>query len=308
METMWLCPQCGTENQPDADRCRSCGRWPSLFDLDDSADAPDLESAEVETPSDGSPRRSRRLRLLVSVLWPAVLVVYVAARLLLPEAGSDIEPVTRESIRATAGETSQPFARSRACDVYVVPLDRPSKRFVLRLTSSLTRNHRLSVCRTPSLYLDPRNVDDQRPQLDAQLVFSQLATAFRTIWPQRTSTVLAVTTHDLFSSGRADWRFVFGFAGTVDIPQAYGVISTARMGAGEDRIRRLEVMATRYLGFYYFGLPTNGDPTSALYPTILGLDDLDRLRPEFSSPPPTEAELRAARADFIRSGGREGQT
>jgi len=29
----WRCSQCGTVNEPNANACRSCGRWPSLFDL-----------------------------------------------------------------------------------------------------------------------------------------------------------------------------------------------------------------------------------------------------------------------------------
>jgi hypothetical protein len=42
----WRCTQCGTVNEPDANACRSCGRWPSLFDLERSTI--DVEEAEVE--------------------------------------------------------------------------------------------------------------------------------------------------------------------------------------------------------------------------------------------------------------------
>jgi hypothetical protein len=40
----WRCSQCGTINEPVASSCRTCGKWPSLFDLEDSA----LEDVEVE--------------------------------------------------------------------------------------------------------------------------------------------------------------------------------------------------------------------------------------------------------------------
>ena len=30
----WRCSQCDTVNEPNANACRSCGRWPSLFDLE----------------------------------------------------------------------------------------------------------------------------------------------------------------------------------------------------------------------------------------------------------------------------------
>ena len=32
----WRCSQCGTVNEPVANACRTCGRWPSLFDLESS--------------------------------------------------------------------------------------------------------------------------------------------------------------------------------------------------------------------------------------------------------------------------------
>jgi hypothetical protein len=32
----WRCSQCGTVNEPVANSCRTCGKWPSLFDLQDS--------------------------------------------------------------------------------------------------------------------------------------------------------------------------------------------------------------------------------------------------------------------------------
>lgn len=32
----WRCSQCGTVNEPVANACRTCGRWPSLFDLEAS--------------------------------------------------------------------------------------------------------------------------------------------------------------------------------------------------------------------------------------------------------------------------------
>ena len=40
----WRCTQCGTVNEPVANACRTCGRWPSLFELDQS-------TIEVEAPT-----------------------------------------------------------------------------------------------------------------------------------------------------------------------------------------------------------------------------------------------------------------
>jgi hypothetical protein len=36
-ERPWRCSQCGTINEPVANSCRNCGKWPSLFDLEDNA-------------------------------------------------------------------------------------------------------------------------------------------------------------------------------------------------------------------------------------------------------------------------------
>ena len=33
----WRCSQCGTVNAPAANSCRTCGRWPSLFELEAGA-------------------------------------------------------------------------------------------------------------------------------------------------------------------------------------------------------------------------------------------------------------------------------
>jgi hypothetical protein len=86
----WRCSQCGTINEPVANSCRTCGKWPSLFDLEDSVvddadfedatgtyvepepvepyDAPEPVTVEVETyeppepvtvPGEPSPKRGR---------------------------------------------------------------------------------------------------------------------------------------------------------------------------------------------------------------------------------------------------------
>jgi hypothetical protein len=36
-ERPWRCSNCGTINEPVANSCRNCGKWPSLFDLEDNA-------------------------------------------------------------------------------------------------------------------------------------------------------------------------------------------------------------------------------------------------------------------------------
>lgn len=45
----WRCSQCGTINEPSANACRRCGRWPSLFDLENGAVEPGAEADEDYT-------------------------------------------------------------------------------------------------------------------------------------------------------------------------------------------------------------------------------------------------------------------
>jgi hypothetical protein len=48
-EGAWRCSQCGTVNEPVANACRTCGRWPSLFEL---------EGSTLETDTDAPARSS----------------------------------------------------------------------------------------------------------------------------------------------------------------------------------------------------------------------------------------------------------
>ncbi len=98
--TAWRCSQCGTVNEPDARACHSCGKWASLFDLQDGAvdDAKleeleetmfELEEFEPEAfePETFEPDRdaadgARRRRLLRSLIVPLALLVYLVVSLL----------------------------------------------------------------------------------------------------------------------------------------------------------------------------------------------------------------------------------
>jgi hypothetical protein len=44
----WRCSQCGTVNEPVANACRTCGRWPSLFELEGSTLEADEPAREPE--------------------------------------------------------------------------------------------------------------------------------------------------------------------------------------------------------------------------------------------------------------------
>jgi hypothetical protein len=93
----WRCSQCGTVNEPEARACRECGKWPSLFDLQDpaatEAGQEDLVPTELEPrrvepepfepdtftpedePPDDAPQPRTRGKLLRSLVVPVALLV-----------------------------------------------------------------------------------------------------------------------------------------------------------------------------------------------------------------------------------------
>ncbi len=105
-DTAWRCSQCGTVNEPSARACRECGKWASLFDLQDGAveegeleeefEVPDFEAEEFEpetfepetfeperdTSVEPEPDGARRRRLLRSLIVPLALLVYLVVSLL----------------------------------------------------------------------------------------------------------------------------------------------------------------------------------------------------------------------------------
>ncbi len=110
-ETTWRCSQCGTVNEPGSRVCAGCGKWPSLFDLQEDVDEPDAfgpapfedgvgrpgppidaevfdpepfesEELESESASDDEPDRTRGVRRLSRVIVPVALLLYFLISLL----------------------------------------------------------------------------------------------------------------------------------------------------------------------------------------------------------------------------------
>jgi hypothetical protein len=325
--SQWRCRECGTVNEPDSRECRNCGHWPSVFELQDSAsdesapevfdvppfrdppaidpdvfESPDVRS-EVEGPAppavEERPPAQRRRRIGSALGIAVFLIVLVLNLVNSRRASGEIEPVTSGRIAKTAGVTSSPFRGSRACDVYVVPVDRPSEERALNLAAALMARAPVRACTTPSFELHDDVLDHARSQVDAGRVVDLLAEQFRAAWSNRPSTILGLTELDLFLPARPEWQFAFGTYAAAGGHQGFGIVSTARLGTNEVGFGRLEIMGMRYVGFLYFGLPQSADPNSALYATILSVNDVDRMQPQFSDPSPTGAELRAARERFL---------
>jgi predicted ATP-dependent serine protease len=106
----WRCSQCGTINEPVANACRTCGRWPSLFDLQESlvdetkiengevlmpqhvevlevgeAETFEPEAFEVEKPDEPAPETpsARGRRVISSIIVPLGVVIYLVITFIL---------------------------------------------------------------------------------------------------------------------------------------------------------------------------------------------------------------------------------
>jgi predicted Zn-dependent protease len=261
--------------------------------------------ADRELSSDERPVGRARVVQVVLVISAVLVVGGVLGGLAYLLVGRDtsgleIPAVTAERVELTLGATVQPFAPDQACGVYVVPVDGPSEGVASRLVRALPRRVPVRACATPSFRLDPAAVDHQREQLDAVIVADQLARAFQDVRGIAPATILGVTAFDMYSSAFATDPFDFGVAKQfLQQKQGFAIVFTARMGSGEALSRRLETMVMRYVGLLYIGLPESSSPTSALAPSVGTLEDLDRLEPRFSDPRPSDAELVAARQEFL---------
>ena len=245
-------------------------------------------------------RRDRRPAIVVAVL---VFGLAIGGLVLLLDDGdlpdSGVPSVTSERVEATLGATAQPFAADRVCDVYVVPVDSASQTVAKRLARALPSRVPVRACATSSFRLDPAALDFRRDQLDGVVVTDQLSLAFQQARGIAPATVVGVTALDTYSSTFATDPFDFGVAKKFPQKQGFAVVSTARMGSGEDRFRRLETMAMRYVGLLYFGLPETPSTTTALGRAPRSLEELDLLEPQLLDPPPSNAELDASREAFL---------
>jgi len=111
-EAPWQCPQCGTINEPVANSCRNCGRWPSLFDLERGA-VPDAGAADRD---EAWSRRPVEPTVEVEQFEPETF----------EEHGIDIEPVEVKPIEVEQApgpdEEMQPTGRGRLLRSLVVPI------------------------------------------------------------------------------------------------------------------------------------------------------------------------------------------
>ena len=114
-KTAWRCSNCGTVNEPDARACSNCGKWPSLFDLQNNAVEevepqatrgeifeaetfepatfepetlepdtlePEVFQPEVEESGEAAERKSRFPRWAITAIWVVGILIWFLANAL----------------------------------------------------------------------------------------------------------------------------------------------------------------------------------------------------------------------------------
>jgi predicted Zn-dependent protease len=94
--------------------------------------------------------------------------------------------------------------------------------------------------------------------------------------------LIGLTVVDLYDS-TSHFRYVFGVKGNASNPKA--VLSTLRMDPrfysepADDALlaARARKLLSKYIGLLYYGLSPSSDPTSPMFDSILGPDDVDAM-------------------------------
>lgn len=109
----WQCPQCGTINEPVANACRSCGRWPSLFDL---------ERGAVTTSATHEATAWAQRPMEVDELHPEVAIELEPEYEPVTVEPTSIEPVVTEPVFDAEGEEAERPGRGRLFRSLIVPI------------------------------------------------------------------------------------------------------------------------------------------------------------------------------------------
>jgi hypothetical protein len=115
----WRCSECGTVNEPVANSCRTCGKWPSLFDLQDSL-VEDVERVDTREPAPSAPFPTDTTVLEPEVLEPEVFEQEVFEQE--PFEAEPLEPEPYELDDEAEDEDGTERSRGRRLASLIVPI------------------------------------------------------------------------------------------------------------------------------------------------------------------------------------------
>lgn len=202
----------------------------------------------------------------------------------------------RSTLRAHAS-TSRSAVGARL--VQFVPLGRFSRSEAATLARYFGRRLGLDTSLQSSLPIPRSTFDRMRKQYVAEAVVDLLL-ARRAAGSQ--VVLIGLTREDMYIRGEP-WRFAF----SIRNPRGFALVSRARMdprslGLTPDpglRMRRLQKMVAKNIGALVYGYRLSKNPRSAMFDTILSVDDLDFMTEEFRP----SAASRARRSWLSRSSG-----
>lgn len=135
------------------------------------------------------------------------------------------------------------------------------------------------------LPLTGRDIDWGRGQVVAEQLIESMRAGYPSLDGDPAALLIGITEYDMYIRDVPDWRWAF----SLRTGGRFVVISSARMDPANYLLDpdpellhlRLRKMITKSLGLLYFRLPLSDDPTSVLYHSILGLEDLDAVGEDF---------------------------
>ncbi len=169
--------------------------------------------------------------------------------------------------------------------IYFVPIaDFPAAQ-LQPLVQYYRQKYKLDIAVLNSIPADPATRDQVRQQLMAENLVASVRRGVPEHATDPKAILIGFTSEDIYPTSQ-NWQFAFGWR----IANARAaVVSTARMSlhyAGEPSDAnlpetRLRKIVTKDIGLLYYGLPQSANPSSVLYNSILGIEELDRVGEDF---------------------------
>jgi predicted Zn-dependent protease len=166
--------------------------------------------------------------------------------------------------------------------VCLVPLGKIPPAQVDALVAYYRQQYRLTVTVLPPAAIPASLEDPLRQQIDASGLIDYMGSLFPAAYRDSNAVLIGLTVVDLYDS-TSHFRYVFGVKGTTRDPKA--VLSTLRMDPrfysepADDELlaARARKLLSKYIGLLYYGLTPSSDPTSPMFDSILGPDDVDAM-------------------------------
>ena len=180
--------------------------------------------------------------------------------------------------------STRPLSVSPDGKVYFVPLGDFTSPSLVKLVRYYKQKYGLSIEPLAAIKLETLAADFERRQLIAEELIALMKRHYSQLANDPNVILIGITPGDIYIRQYA-WQFAFGWRQE----GRFAVVSSCRMDpvrfgqSPDDELlqMRLRKMITRNIGIMHYGLKQNNSPTSVLYHSILGLDDLDRRGEDF---------------------------